>query len=149
MTLPGKIVYHGGRLVLAGVFIYAGLLKAHDVVGFAGQIANYQLLPYAWNFLIAAILPYIELLCGSLLLLNLRVRPAVFVLFALDLIFVAVLLSAIVRGFDIDCGCFKPDAERPTTPLAALWRDIGLGVLMIVTWVLRSVQPAGDCDNGD
>ncbi len=102
MTLLGKSAYHGSRLVLAAVFIYAGAVKGNDIVAFAGQIANYQILPYAWNYLIASILPYLELLCGMLLLLNRRVRPAVLVLLILNIIFMAALTSAILRGFDID-----------------------------------------------
>ena len=144
MTMLGKGLYHVSRLGLAGVFIYAGVVKAHDAVAFAGQIANYQLLPYAWNYLVAAILPYIELLCGMLLLINRRVRPSVLVLFVLNLVFIAALVSAIVRGLDIDCGCFKPDAADPTSPLAALWRDVGLLVLLSITWSLRYLQRPKD-----
>lgn len=137
MTLLGKTIYHVSRLGLAAVFIYAGTVKANDIVVFAGQIANYQILPYAWNYLVASILPYLELLCGVLLLLNMRVRPAVLVLFCLNMIFMVALMSAIVRGFDIDCGCFKPDSVNPTSPLAALLRDVGLLLLMVATWFLR------------
>ncbi len=146
MTLLGKSAYHGSRLVLAAVFIYAGAVKGNDIVAFAGQIANYQILPYAWNYLIASILPYLELLCGMLLLLNRRVRPAVLVLLILNIIFMVALTSAILRGFDIDCGCFTPDSENPTSPLAALWRDVGLLVLMIATWTLRYVQQPKESD---
>ena len=135
MTLLGKAAYHGSRITLAVVFIYAGVVKSNDIVAFAGQI-----LPYAWNYLVASILPYLELLCGLLLLLSMRVRPAVLVLFVLNIIFMVVLLSAIIRGFDIDCGCFKPGSADPTSPLAALWRDAGLLLLMVVTWILRHVQ---------
>ncbi|PLY00386.1 MAG: DoxX family protein [Desulfuromonas sp.] len=140
MSKFGTIAYHVCRLALAVIFIYAGMIKADDVVGFAGQIANYRILPYAWNYLVAATLPYLELLCGILLLLDKRVRPALLVLFVLNLVFIAVLTSAILRGFDIDCGCFRPNSEHPSPPQAALIRDIGFGVLMIVTWLLRSVQ---------
>lgn len=146
MTLLGKAAYHGSRLALAAVFIYAGVVKANDIVAFAGQIANYQILPYTWNYLVASILPYLELLCGILLLLNMRVRPAVLVLFVLNLIFMAVLFSAIIRGFDIDCGCFKPGSANPTTPVAALWRDVGLLLLMIMTWILRYVQQPAETE---
>lgn len=149
MKMPAKVVYHASRLLLAAVFIYAGLVKAGDVIAFAGQIANYQLLPYAWNYLVAATLPYLELLCGVLLLLNMRVRPAVLVLFLLNLVFIAALASALVRGLDIDCGCFKPDAAQPTSPLTALWRDLGLAVLMILTWRLRYRQHSREIDHGD
>ena len=140
MTLFGKAIYHGSRLVLAAVFIYAGVTKANDIAAFVGQIANYKVLPYAWNYLVASILPYLELLCGMLLLLNMRVRPAVLVLFVLNIVFILALSSAIIRGFDIDCGCFRPNSSNPTSPLAALWRDLGLLILMVATWILRYVQ---------
>jgi len=146
MTVLGKTVYHVSRLGLAAVFIYAGVVKANDIVAFAGQIANYQILPYAWNYLVASILPYLELLCGILLLLNMRVRPALLVLFILNIVFMFALSSAIIRGFDIDCGCFKPGSTDPTSPLAALWRDGGLLVLMIVTWILRDVKHPVEAD---
>lgn len=144
-----KIIYHISRLILAAVFIYAGVSKGTDPVAFAGQVANYQILPYAWNYLVAATLPYIELLCGTLLLLNLRVRPAVLVLFGLNLIFMAALTSLLVRGIDIDCGCFRPDAETKTSPLLALWRDAGLLLLMVATWLLRYRQQPREADNGE
>jgi len=140
MKMLMKIVYHLSRLILAGVFIYAGVVKGTDTVSFAGQVANYQILPYAWNYLVAATLPYLELLCGILLLLNRRVRPALLVLFVLNLIFMLALGSLLVRGIDIDCGCFKPDATAHTSPLEALVRDAGILVLLVATWLLRFRQ---------
>ncbi len=148
MNRLASIIYHGSRLILAGVFIYAGAIKGTDPVAFAGQVANYQILPYAWNYLVAAILPYLELLCGILLLLNKRIRPAVLVLFVLNLIFMLALSSLIVRGIDIDCGCFNPDAEARTTPLMALWRDAGLMLLLISTWMLRYRQHPPEAGDG-
>ncbi len=140
-----KAVYHLGRLLLAAVFIYAGVIKGTDPVAFAGQVANYQLLPYAWNYLVAAVLPYMELLCGLLLLLDKRVRPALLVLFGLNLVFMLAISSLIMRGIDIDCGCFRPDAANKTSPWMALWRDIGLLLLMVSTWLLRyRLQPGDD-----
>ena len=139
------LLYHASRLILAVVFLYAGMLKANDVTAFAGQIAEYRLLPYAWNYLVAATLPYLELLCGLMLLLNLRVRPALLVLGGLNLVFMAVLLSAVWRGFDIDCGCFNPAAENPTSPLVAFWRDLGLLVLIVSGWIFRPRTERRDC----
>ncbi|WP_303722498.1 MauE/DoxX family redox-associated membrane protein [Malonomonas rubra] len=140
MSKPTTVLYHLSRLILAVVFIYAGYIKAADPVAFAGQVANYQILPYAWNFLVAATLPYLELFSGVLLLLNQRVRPAVLVLFVLNLIFMVLLSYAAAKGLDIDCGCFKPDAESKTSPMQAFWRDAGLLLLMISTWMLRNRQ---------
>lgn len=135
MSLASRIAYHFCRLLLGGLFCYAGGVKIADVTVFAGQVANYQLLPYAWNFLVAATLPYVELLAGMLLLLNTRVRPATLVLGGLTVIFMLVLLTVMARGLDIDCGCFRPGSH--TTPLAALVRDAGLLSLAVLVYRLR------------
>ena len=132
-------LYHLCRLLLAGVFLYAGYLKGSDPVAFAGQVAAYQILPYAFNYLVAATLPFIELLCGVLLLINQRIRPALLVLFGLNTVFMIALVSLLLRGLDIDCGCFHPAGEEGTgtSPQMALLRDVGLMFAIVITWILR------------
>ena len=132
MSRSGRISYHLCRLLLGGVFAWAGAVKALDVTAFAGQVAAYQLLPYAWNYAVAAALPYVELLAGALLLFNLRVRPAALLLALLNSVFILVLASVVLRGLSIDCGCFGPDAG--TTPLQALGRDLVLLALAIAVY---------------
>ncbi|ABA89760.1 hypothetical protein Pcar_2522 [Syntrophotalea carbinolica DSM 2380] len=127
------ILYHVSRLLLGGLFLYAGVVKAFDPAGFAGEIANYQIMPYRLNFLVAATLPFVEMLAGLLLVINRKVRPASLVIGGLNLVFIVALSSLLVRGLDIDCGCFRPGAHSSVT--AALWRDIGLMVLVVVTFV--------------
>jgi len=128
----GRLTYHLCRLLLGGLFVWAGAVKAFDVPAFAGQVAAYQLLPYAWNYTVAATLPYVELLAGALLLANLRVKPAALLLILLNALFIVVLASVVARGLDIDCGCFGPDAG--TTPLQALGRDIVLVALAVAVY---------------
>jgi uncharacterized membrane protein YphA (DoxX/SURF4 family) len=135
-------LYHASRLLLGGLFLYAGLVKGADVTAFAGSVANYQLLPYSWNYLVAATLPYVETLAGVLLIANRRVRPSALVLGGLNLIFMAALISVIARGLDIDCGCFNPDASGKTSPQLALLRDAGIMVLVVLTYWLRSRRRA-------
>ena len=132
-----RFFYHLGRLVLALVFIYAGAVKMQDVVAFAGHIAAYQILPYALNYLVAATLPYMEFLAGIMLLLNARVRPALLVVGGMTLIFMAALVSVLVRGLEIDCGCFDPGGGQDVTAGVALLRDIGLMILVFLVWFLR------------
>ena len=132
MKRSGRVSYHLCRLLLGGVFVWAGAVKALDVPAFAGQVAAYQLLPYAWNYVVAATLPYVELLAGVLLLVNRRVKPAALLLLLLNALFIGVLVSVVARGLDIDCGCFGPDAG--TTPLQALGRDIVLLALAVAVY---------------
>lgn len=136
------ILYHFSRLLLGGLFLYAGLIKGSDVTAFARSVANYQLLPYSWNYLVAATLPAVETIAGLLLVVNCRVRPAAVVLGALNLVFMAALVSVILRGLDIDCGCFNPDATNKTSPQLALLRDAGLMLLVVLSYWLRGRRPA-------
>jgi len=144
MKRSGRISYHCCRLLLGGVFVWAGAVKALDVPAFAGQVAAYQLLPYAWNYAVAAALPFVELLAGALLLVNLRIRPAALLLATLNALFIVVLVSVLARGLNIDCGCFGPDAG--TTPLQALGRDLILLALAVAIYRQHeryaSVSPA-------
>ena len=130
--------YHLVRLSLALVFVYAGAVKIQDIVAFAGHVAAYQILPYAMNYLVAATLPYVELLAGVLLLLNVRVRPALVGIGSMILLFMVALVSVLLRGLDIDCGCFDPAGGQDVGAGTALLRDIGLMVLVVLTWWLRS-----------
>jgi hypothetical protein len=120
------------------VFVYAGAVKIQDVVAFAGHVAAYQILPYAMNYLVAATLPYIEFLAGVLLLLNVRVRPALVAIGGMTLVFMAALVSVLLRGLDIDCGCFDPAGGEDVSAGVALLRDVGLMALVALTWFMRS-----------
>lgn len=135
MSRFARIAYHLSRLALGGMFLYAGLVKAGDVTAFARDVANYKILPYSWNFLAAATLPYVECLAGLLLLVNRRVRPAALVLGGLTAVFMLALASVVARGMEIDCGCFRPGSR--TTAIQALWRDAGILLLSVVAYRLR------------
>ena len=132
------VLYHLSRLALALTFVYAGAVKMQDVVAFAGHVAAYQILPYAMNYLIAATLPYVEFLAGLLLLLNTRVRPALVAVGGMNLVFMLALLSVLLRGLDIDCGCFDPGGGQDVSAAAALLRDVGLMILVVLVWWLRA-----------
>lgn len=130
-----RLAYHGCRLLLGGLFLYAGLVKGQDVTAFARDLAAYQLLPYAFNYLVAATLPYVEVLAGALLLLGRNVRGAALLLALLTLVFIAAILSALLRGLEIDCGCFGSGAATPLW--LALLRDFGILVLAHFSYHLR------------
>lgn len=111
------------RVALGAIFISAAIPKIADPLTFAGSVAAYQILPYFWNYLAAAVLPFLELACGVLLVSGIRVRAGALIIAALNLLFIAALSSAIVRGLDIDCGCFRQGGPK-TTPWLALGRDL-------------------------
>lgn len=139
-----RIFYHLARLILAVVFIYAGAVKAKDVTAFAGFVAAYEILPFAMNYFVAATLPYVEFLAGILLLLNVRVRPALVAIGGMNVVFIIALTSVLIRGLDIDCGCFDPGSGQNVSAAVALWRDLGLMILVVLVWWLRGKLTARD-----
>lgn len=141
MSRGGRYLYHLSRLLLGGLFLYAGAIKASDIKAFAGDVANYQILPYAWNYLVAATLPYVEAVAGLLLVFNRKVRPSALLLGALTGVFMVALVSVIARGMEIDCGCFDPGGEGHTSAWAALLRDVGIMTLVFLTYRLRGRLP--------
>lgn len=124
-----------GRLIVAGVFLFAGVHKllAPDV--FAQDIANYQAFPHwTWN-LAAAIVPVTEVLAGLAVLIDVKRRAAAIVLGALNLAFIGLILSVIVRGISLDCGCFGEAAEASAVGWPMLLRDVGLMVAIIAAYL--------------
>ena len=122
MRARGFYSWHLCRVLLGCVFVYAGLLKGLDTEAFAGQVAAYNLLPYQWNYVVAAILPFIELIVGLHLIFNRWVRAAAVVVTGLCSMFLILLASLLIRGMEIDCGCFGP--QDTSTPLQAIVRNL-------------------------
>jgi len=122
------------RIALGALFIFAGTLKALDPTAFLKSIENYQLLPHAAAVAAAYYLPYLEIFCGTSLILRRLHAGALALLGGLLLIFIAALLGAWVRGLDIDCGCFGAGDGKAHYGLA-LTRDLALlAALGLVAW---------------
>ena len=140
MSRAEVYLYHFCRLALGGIFLYAGVVKSIRVIDFAGDVANYQLLPYAWNFLVAATIPSVEMIAGLLLIFNRKVRPASLLLAILTLVFMAALMTVVGRGMNIDCGCFDPGRGH-TSAILALLRDVGILLLALMTlWLSKRMR---------
>jgi putative oxidoreductase len=105
----GKTLYIWSvRLLLAGVFIIAGVLKALRPDLFLQDVLNYRLLSYSAAWFVVFYLPMLEIVTGLALLINRTYRAAAEVLLVCMTVFVLALLSAWLRDIDITCGCFGP-----------------------------------------
>jgi uncharacterized membrane protein YphA (DoxX/SURF4 family) len=103
---PACIVWRVVAVIIGGLFIYAGVIKALDPVGFARDIDNYKMLPWPIAVGLALYLPWLEIFCGLALITRILFRGGVFILTALMFIFVLATIVAKARGLDISCGCF-------------------------------------------
>jgi putative oxidoreductase len=107
------------RIVLGGLFVYAGAVKALAPLDFAQDIRNYDIVGPSLSFMAAVVLPWLEILAGAFLIAGVWKRGAALVISALLVFFVALIVVTMVRGLDIDCGCF-----------GAIDRKAGLGVIL-------------------
>ncbi len=95
------------RLVLGVVFIISALGKLLDPQDFAHATAAFRILPVQTVNLFAMIMPWVEMICGALLIVNRKVPAAALILAGLNAMFIVAIVSAMARGLDIDCGCFS------------------------------------------
>jgi len=128
-------------LIVAGVFIYAGAIKALDPVQFASDIDNYKIFPWPISVALAFYLPCLEIFCGFALVGRLLYRGALSILMALVLMFTLVTIAAKVRGLDITCGCFGHASQNWSFP-SHLATNLGILAALVVLWVSnRSPKP--------
>jgi uncharacterized membrane protein YphA (DoxX/SURF4 family) len=131
-----------GRLVLAGVWAWAGVAKLGDPDAAVRAVRAYDILPetfvkpFAWG------LPFVELALALLLLLGLATRPAAWASVVLLLVFIGATASVWARGLQIDCGCFGGGGQSSADATSYL-RDIGRdGLLLCVALLVAAGAPS-------
>jgi putative oxidoreductase len=101
-----KYAWRSVDLILGGIFIYAGVIKALDPVQFANDIDNYKMLPWFVTVRLALYLPWLEIFCGLAVIFRFLYRGGLSILTALIAVFIGATVVAKLRGLDITCGCF-------------------------------------------
>jgi uncharacterized membrane protein YphA (DoxX/SURF4 family) len=97
------------RIVLGALFVYAAWMKLRDPWAlFAISIDSYQVLPLWAVELVARTLPWFELLLGVLLITGLWRGVSATAASLLLAVFFSLMIRAMVKGLQIDCGCFGP-----------------------------------------
>jgi len=129
----GRTVGFIVRVVLGGLFIFAGITKIYDPATFATELDRYQLLP--WKICVAAAhyLPWVEFLSGLCLFLKAFERGALLLITLLLSVFTLALASALVRGLNIDCGCFG-QVFASTGTILPISRNLVLLLLAGILW---------------
>ncbi|MDZ7723380.1 MAG: MauE/DoxX family redox-associated membrane protein [candidate division KSB1 bacterium] len=131
------------RWIVALLFIYSGFIKIMNPAAFAEQVDNYRLVPYFLVTLTAAILPWLELFCGLLLIFGRWLHGALLILVVLNLVFLFAVSSALAQGLDISCGCFSTGNEGTRIGIKKLIENVML-VLVSIALYLQVVFKSQD-----
>ncbi len=126
------------RLVVGITFIWASVYKIIEPADFAKSIWYYHMIPGSTINLLAIILPWLELICGVCLILGIYYRGSVVWINIMMVVFIIALTSAVIRGLDIDCGCFKASKSSGGSTQQSLLLDLGLIILTIQLWLSQS-----------
>jgi uncharacterized membrane protein YphA (DoxX/SURF4 family) len=134
------------RLLLGGIFLWAGLSKVAEPMQTLATIYSYQIVvPDGLASAIAHTLPWLEILIGVALLLGLIMPFTLAATAAVLLAFTALTAQAWWRELPIDCGCLDLSTLHPafavlTTPGGATLRNL---VLLVMTGVLAALVLRG------
>jgi uncharacterized membrane protein YphA (DoxX/SURF4 family) len=144
-----------GRLVLGGIFVYAGFSKlllpnthlwpmfvlklslSMNISSFAQQIESYKMISPEASQVVAHTLPFVEIVLGLLLLIGWRLRIWATAITAIMVGFLTVVTRAYLLHMDINCGCFgTPEKLTGMTVL----RDAAFLALALVMTVFAFIE---------
>ena len=131
-----RILFFLLRLIVGGVFIWAGVLKIADPLGFAQSIKNYQVVSPTLALLIAVVLPWVEVLSGAFLIIGVFKRSSALLISLLLIGFIGLVAFALARGIDTSCGCFGSLSRR--ADLSLILTD---AVLLVFTLSVFFARP--------
>jgi len=144
-----------GRLVLGGIFIYAGFSKlvfpnthlwpmfvlrfslSMNISSFAQQVESYKMISPDASQLVAHILPFVEIVLGLLLLIGWRLRIWATAITVVMVGFLAVVTRAYLLHMDINCGCF---ATPEPVSLKKIAEDGALSALALLMTIFAFIE---------
>lgn len=132
------------EILLGGMFLVSGALKAWDPASFYRSIEGFQILPAVHALGMAYYLPYLEMLVGLGMVIAIKPRECAVVVAALLGFFIVALISAWARELNIECGCFGS-----ANPVTGLWEPLLRdGVLAVATAYVIKRRFQADCMPG-
>ena len=125
------------RLLLGSIFIAASIGKLQHPGEFTTLVASYNILPYSLAMIYGYLVPWVELIIGSLLILGLLTRFASALSIPLIISFLIASSSKLLSGAGGGCGCFGD--VMPLTLIQSLNLD-ALMLLLTIPLILRKAS---------
>lgn len=124
------------QVFVGGIYVYAGLGKVFFPAYFGRALTEYKLIPSILHSSIRTVLPWVELVFGILLLMNMLPRISSIVLGLLTAAFMLTIGTHIMMGIRInDCGCFA-QAVVVSKSIKSRYYEIGLIIRNMVILIL-------------
>jgi len=128
------------RWLVGLIFFFGGALKFTNPVATASSIEGFGIVPTPLVFPLAMWLPFLEMVPGGACLFKATARPALLLVALLAAIFMAAIVQAMMRGLEVNCGCFGNVEWLNAPPSIALFRN-SLLILLSVCVYSKLVNP--------
>lgn len=127
------------RLAIGITFVYAAVDKIIHPDQFARIIYNYHLAPGQLINIFALFLPWVELITGVLVIVGYWEKAAVLMIGGMLVMFIIALSTALIKGVNIECGCFSTTSKAKGPVKDLIFRDalllLSCGVIL---WARKS-----------
>lgn len=132
------------RWILGVLLVWAALSKIANPLDFYSAVAAYRLpLPGLMLRATAVVLPWLELLCGLLLLAGFWTRAAAGWALVLFVVFAGATGQAWARGLEISCGCLDLRALGLAGPrvqaVVEMFESVGVAFVRALVLVLAAI----------
>lgn len=135
------------RIIVGNLFIFSGIVKANDPLGFSYKLEEYFVefgMNWEWlhNILVplAAVICIVEILAGIAVLVGYRMKVVGWLLLLMIVFFTFLTGASAIFEIVRSCGCFG-DAI-PLTPWQSFYKDlILLFFIGIIFWKRNDIQP--------
>ena len=140
-----KIAVLLSRLLVGGLFIFSGLIKANDPIGFSIKLEEYfAVFGMEWlssgSVFLSIFICVFEIVLGVALLIGAQIKAVSWLLLLMIVFFTWLTGYSAVTGSVTDCGCFG-DAIK-LTPWESFYKDIILLVLIgLIFWKQKFIKP--------
>lgn len=134
-----KIVLIIARLAVGLLFVFSGLIKANDTIGFAYKMDEYfEVFGMEWlkhfSLFISIVMCTLETLLGILLLIGARLKPTLWLLLLMILFFAFLNFYSGYYDKVKECGCFG-DALKMTP-----WQEFTNNIIMLVLTIVMLIK---------
>ncbi|MDF1738045.1 MAG: DoxX family membrane protein [Verrucomicrobiales bacterium] len=127
------------RLVFGALFIWSGIAKIKDPIGFADAVRNFEIIGDPFAVAVALYLPWLEVISGIAVMWDRFAKSASLLITVMVVVFTLLIITAWIRGLDISCGCFGGTGEMNYPVKIA--QNIGLIVMGGLIW-WKSIAPS-------
>ncbi len=123
------------RLALGGYFVHSGWEKIFEagLANFTRAVANYKIVQEPWDAVVAYTVPWVEIVCGLLIITGLWRRGASWALAGLVGFFAFGVGQAWVRNLNIACGC---DGNPDGSPMNYTGKFVEFGLYWLAIFLI-------------